>query len=88
MTELSIILGSSLIVAFIMAIFAYGRLTQKIEHLSDTLNDLTLKVNNHLKHETTMVQAELFNLKTEVALLNERIANLTKAVKTLQEDRT
>ena len=88
MTELSIILGSGLVVALIGAVYAYGKLTQKIEYIGTTTDNLSLKFDNHLKHETNIVQTELSNLKTEIALLNVRLESLTKAVELTQEDRT
>jgi len=88
MIELAITLGAGLIVILIGAVFAYGRLTQKIEHIGTTTDKLSLKFDNHLKHESDVVQAELSNLKTEVALLNAQMKNLTKMVELLRKDRT
>ncbi|MCL0035865.1 hypothetical protein M1N82_01630 [Dehalococcoidia bacterium] len=88
MTELSIILGSGLVVAFIGAVYAYGKLTQKIEHIGTTTDKLALKFDNHLKHETNVVQTDLSNLKTEVALLNAQIENLAKVVELIRKDRS
>lgn len=77
MTELPIILGSSLVVGFIVSVYAYGKLVQKIEHIDCTTSGLTVKFDNHLNHETKAIQKELSSLRTEIVLLNERIVNLS-----------
>lgn len=73
MSDLAIVLGSGLTVAFIGAIYAYGKLAQKVEHLSKETSKLRSLFENHMKHDAAFMQTELSAIKTEIALLKERV---------------
>lgn len=78
MSDLAIVLGSGLTVAFIGAIYAYGKLAQKVEHLSKETSKLR---SNHMKHDAPFMQTELSAIKTEIALLKERVEILGSLVR-------
>lgn len=73
MTDLAIVLASGLVIAFIGAVYAYGRLTKTVDHLSIETKRLGNLFENHLKHSVAATTIELSAIKTEIALIKERI---------------